>query len=402
MQGGKKYTVLTVLITAVVTAVVTALLTMLTTSAVKDISFYTKSRKEPSKIEQVSRILKEYCIYDIDEEKMMDYALIGMAASAGDPYTAYYPKEEFKSYTDNVYSSYVGIGATLGVDADKDVLVIISPMEDSPAEAAGLKSGDVVLAVDGKPYKSSQLSELATYLKSGEEGTKAVITVLRGETEKLDSEVTRQKIIKVSVKSKMLPKNKGYLRITSFEIGVPGQSKSTYNEFCEHIEALKTAGITGLIIDLRDNPGGDFDSVCKIADELLPKGLITYTEDKYGNQEKIESDSKSLDMPIVVLINGGSASASEVLTGALKDNEKATVVGEKSYGKGIVQSVLSFDDGSGMSITTSRYFTPSGVCIHGVGIEPDIEVLPTSDKSISEMELSEDVQLQKALELLGD
>ena len=401
MQGSRKYTVLAVLITAVVTALVTVLVT----SAIRDVAIYTnyiQRKNEPQKMTEVSKILKEYCIYDIDEEKMLDYALIGMAASAEDPYTAYYPKEEFKSYTDSVYSSYVGIGATLGVDTDKDVLVIISPMEDSPAEAAGLKPGDVILAVDGKPYKSSQLSELATYLKSGEEGTKAVITVLRGETEKLDIEVTRQKIIKVSVKSKMLPKNKGYLRITSFEIGVPGQSKSTYNEFCEHLEALKTAGMTGLIIDLRDNPGGDFDSVCKIADELLPKGLITYTEDKQGNQEKIESDSNSLDIPIVVLINGGSASASEVLTGALKDNERATVVGEKSYGKGIVQSVITFPDGSGMSVTTSKYFTPSGVCIHGIGIEPDVEVASDSDKSVSEMELSEDVQLQKALELLGE
>lgn len=226
--------------------------------------------------------------------------------------------------------------------------------------------------------------------------------MLRGETEKLDIEITRAKIIKNSVKSKMLPKNKGYLRITSFEIGVPGESKSTYDEFCEHIEALETAGMTGLVIDLRDNPGGDFDSVCKIADAILPEGLITYTEDKNGKQEKINSDSKSIDIPIVVLIDGGSASASEVLTGALKDNGKAVVVGEKSYGKGIVQSVLSFDDGSGMSITTSRYFTPNGVCIHGIGIEPDFEVKPTSDKLVSEMELSEDVQLQKALELLGD
>ncbi len=401
MQGSRKHTVLAVLITAVITASVT----MLVTSAIKDVAIYTdyvRGKDESKKMTEVSRILKEYCIYDIDEEKMLDYALIGMAASAEDPYTAYYPKDEFKSYTDNVYSSYVGIGATLGADTDKDVLVIISPMEDSPAEAAGLKSGDVILAVDGKPYKSSQLSEAATYLKSGKEGSTAIITVLRGETEKLDIEVTRQKIVKVSVKSKMLPQNKGYIRITSFEMGVPGESKSTYEEFCEHLEALKTAGMTGLVIDLRDNPGGDFESVCKIADELLPEGLITYTEDKQGNQEKIESDSNSLDMPLVVLIDGGSASASEVLTGALKDNGRATVVGEKSYGKGIVQSVLSFDDGSGMSITTSKYFTPNGVCIHGIGIEPDIEIASDSDKTVSEMELSEDVQLQKALELLGD
>ena len=398
MQGGKKHTALVI----VTTALVTALITVFATNAVRDVMIYTAGMDKSSKMAQISKILKDYCIYDVDEEKMTDYALIGMTAAVEDPYTAYYPKEEFKSYTDYVSSSYVGIGATLGANIEKDILLVISPMEDSPAEKAGLKSGDVILAVDGKPYNAGQLSEAATYLKSGEEGTSVTITVLRDETDKLDIEVTRQKIIKNSVKSKMLPKNKGYIRITSFDVGVPGESKSTYEEFCEHIEALKTAGMTGLVIDLRDNPGGDFDSVCKIADALLPEGLITYTEDKNGKQEKIRSDSKSIDMPITVIINGGSASASEVLTGALKDNDKATVIGEKSYGKGIVQSVIPFGDGSGMSVTTSRYFTPSGVCIHGIGIEPDIEVLQTSERAVSEMELSEDIQLQKALEILGD
>ena len=397
MQGGsKKHTFLTILITAVVTATVTAF----ATSAIKDISLYVSTKDEMTKIAEVSRMLKKHCIYEIDGEKMTDYALVGMAASAGDPYTAYFPKDEFKSYTDEVYSSYVGIGATLGADAETGKITIISAMEGSPAEKAGLKSGDEVVAVDGKTYKVSDLSELATYLKGGEEGTSVVMTVLRNEKEKFDVELKRQKIIKTSVKSKMLPQDKGYIRITSFEIGVPGESKSTFEEFSEHIEALKTAGMKSLVIDLRDNPGGDFDSVCKIADMLLPEGLITYTEDKNEKKDEIKSDEKSLDMPIVVLINGGSASASEVLTGALKDNGKATVVGEKSYGKGIVQTIVPFGDGSGMSITTSRYFTPSGVCIHGIGIEPDVKVVSESDKPISELELSEDVQLQKALELL--
>ena len=156
-----------------------------------------------------------------------------------------------------------------------------------------------------------------------------------------------------------------------------------------------------LVIDLRDNPGGDLDVVCKIADSLLPEGIITYTEDKYGKRTTINSDKRETDIPIAVLINGGSASASEVLTGALKDYKKATVIGTKSYGKGIVQTVYPFSDGSGISITTAKYYTPAGVCIHGIGIEPDITVELVSDKAISELELSEDTQMQKAIEVLS-
>lgn len=385
----------------VLTIVITALVTGFLTSIVKDILSFAEIGGTFTKMSAVSKMLKDYCIYDVDEDKMNDYALIGMTAATGDPYTTYYPMDEFTSYKDNVYSSYVGIGATLGADLQKDQLVVISPMEDSPAEAAGLKSGDVIKAIDGKSYAAAQLSEAATYLKTGDEGTSVVLTILRNGTEQLDITINRGKIIKISVKSKMLPKNVGYMRITGFEIATGKDGKSTYGEFCEHLDALKTAGMESLVIDLRDNPGGDFDSVCKIADRILPEGLITYTEDKNGKRKDIKSDEESLDVPIVVLINGGSASASEVLTGALKDNKKATVIGTKSYGKGIVQSVFSFADGSGMSVTTAKYFTPDGVCIHGIGIEPDIEVLPTSTKAISEMELSEDAQLEKALELLS-
>ena len=388
----KKGAVLLVLITAVVTAIIT--------NAVKDIMYFSKMSVLPSKMTAVTKMLKDYCIYDADEEKMNDYALIGITAAMDDPYTAYYPKDEFKSYMDSVAASYVGIGATLGADMMSNRLLVISPMEDSPAEKAGLKSGDIILAIDGMPYVGAQLSEAATYLKSGAEGEDAILTIERdGKQQELT--ITRAKIVKISVKSKMLNNNVGYLRITDFEKGVAGESKGTYEMFCEQLEALKTAGMTSLVIDLRDNPGGDFDIVCDVADKLLPEALITYTEDKKGKREDVKSDAECLDMPMAVLINGGSASAAEILTGALKDNGKATVVGTKSYGKGIVQSVYSFTDGSGISVTTAKYYTPGGVCIHGIGIEPDIEVLPTSQKSISELTLSEDVQLKKALETLS-
>ncbi len=385
--------------TAVFAVLITVILTAIITSAVKDILYFAGAGTLSSKMAAVSKMLKDYCIYDIDEEKMNDYALIGMTAAAGDPYTSYYPKDEFSAYKDSVSVSYIGIGATLGADLENNQLVVISPMEDSPAEKAGLKSGDIIKEIDSTPYTAVQLSEAATYLKTGDEGTSVVLKVERGGNEQ-EITITRQKIIKISVKSKMLEKNTGYIRITGFERDISGGAKNTYDEFCEHLEALKTAGMTSLVIDLRDNPGGDFELVCKIADKLLPEGLITYTVDKNGKRKDEKSDAECLDMPMAVLINGGSASASEILTGALKDNNKATVIGTKSYGKGIVQSVFSFTDGSGMSITTAKYYTPSGVCIQDIGIDPDIEVLPGSEKAISELEPTEDAQLKKALETL--
>ena len=388
----KKGTVLTVLVTAVIAAIVT--------SAVKDILYFSGSGILPTKMGAVSKMLKNYCIYEVDDEKMNDYALIGLTAAAGDPYTSYYPKDEFASYKDSVSTSYVGIGATLGADLENNQLLVISPLEDSPAENAGLKSGDIIIAIDNVPYTAAQLTEAATYLKTGAEGTAVVLKVER-DGKQQEIKINRGKIVKISVKSKMLENNSGYIRITGFERDINGESKNTYEEFCEHLEALKTAGMKSLIIDLRDNPGGDFELVCEIADELLPECLITYTEDKNGKREDIKSDAECIDVPIAVLINGGSASAAEILTGALKDNGKATVIGTKSYGKGIVQSIFSFTDGSGMSITTAKYFTPNGICIHGIGIEPDIEVQPVSEKAISELELSEDIQLQKALETLS-
>ena len=388
----RKGTVLTVLITALVTGLVT--------SAVKDIFYFGNAGVLSTKMSAVSNMLDKYCIYDIDEKKMSDYALIGMTAAAGDPYTAYYPKEEFDLYKDNMSTSYVGIGATLGADVESNRLIVISPMEDSPAEKAGLKAGDYIEKIDGTVYTAAQLSEAATYLKTGDEGTTAVLEISRDDG-KHELTIERAKIIKISVKSKMLSNNTAYMRITGFERDINGEGKNTYEEFCEHLDALKTAGMTSLIIDLRDNPGGDFDLVCKIADKLLPEGLITYTEDKNGKRTDIKSDAECLDMPIAVLINGGSASAAEVLTGALKDNGAATIIGTKSYGKGIVQLVFSFTDGSGMSITSEKYYTPGGFCIHDIGIEPDIEVELDSKKAISELTLPEDAQLKKALDTLS-
>lgn len=383
------------------TVIVTALITCLATNVVRDVSYITSEGKSMQKISAVKNMLSNYSLFDVDEDKVADYASMAMAAAVDDPYTVYYPADEFNSYKSNIMSSYVGIGATLGADTERDMLVVVSPMEDSPAEKAGMRSGDVIAAIDGEAYTSSQLSEAAAYLKNGEAGTSVDVTLIRDGKGEFEITVTREEIVKISVKSKMLTNDTGYVRITGFESQGSRNSQSTYDEFKENVEALQAAGMTKMIIDLRDNPGGDLNVVCKISDMLLPEGIITYTEDKRGKRTTMKSDANELDIPMAVLVNGGSASASEILTGALKDYKKATVIGTKTYGKGIVQTVYPFTDGSGMSITTAKYYTPSGVCIHQIGIEPDIVVEMNTDKAVSELTAEEDIQLKKALEVLN-
>lgn len=385
----KRSKIFIVLITALVTFFLTTTVISLIASVTQGDAF--------EKISVVHDMLSEYSLFDVDEEKVADYAAMAMAASVEDPYTAYFPKEEFSAYRDNIMSSYVGMGAMLGADIEKNEITIVSTMEGGPAYKAGLKGGDKIVAIDGEKYEASRLTEATMYVKNGEEGTDVVLTIEREGKGEFDVTITREKITKQSVESKMLKDNIGYIKITGFESKIERTEKDTYDEFVENLSALKSVGMEKMIIDLRDNPGGDLRVVCNIADAILPKGVITYTEDKYGKQEFIYSDKEELDIPIAILVNGGSASASEVLTGALKDHKKATVIGTKTYGKGIVQSVFPFSDGSGMSITTARYFTPSGVCIHEIGIEPDIIVeLDTQSDNTG------DTQLKKALDVLSE
>lgn len=384
------------------TIVVTAVCASLLTSAARDIIEAKTGGVSLQKISVVKKMLSEYSLFEVDEEKVSDYASMAMAAAIDDPYTAYYPQEEFSSYRDGLVSSYVGIGALIGADIQNDRLVIVSCYDDSPAALAGLKSGDILLEIDGEAYDTGRLSEAAVYIKNGEAGSRIVLTIEREGVGKKHITVERGPVVKQSVKSKMLDEKSGYIRITGFESGSEDNEKDTYDEFCEHLSALESAGMERLVLDLRDNPGGDFMVVCRIADKLLPEGLITYTEDKHGRRETIESGKEEVNLPMAVLINGGSASAAEVLTGALKDHKKATVIGEKTFGKGIVQTVYPFSDGSGISITTAKYYTPSGVCIHNIGIEPDIKVEMPLEKSISELELNEDTQLLAALEVISD
>ena len=357
------------------------------------------------KLKKINSYIKsEYLYDDYDQSAMDDAAAMAYVEAMGEPYTHYYSKEEFESYRSGVEDSYVGIGVVISVDEAAGKIIVVSPTENSPAYNAGLLPGDYILAVDGTAYSGAQMDECVSAIRGGPAGTEVVISIERG-GKKNDYTIERQNISSDSVKGEMLGNNIGYLRISAFNTNEADSEETTYTEFRAEMEKLQNEGMEKLIIDLRDNPGGVLDVVCDIADYLLPEGVITYTETRRGRRVEYKSDSDELDIPMVVLINDGSASASEILTGALKDYGKAKVVGETSFGKGIVQTVIPFSDGSGMSITVAKYYTPNGICIHGEGIKPDYEVsLPEEYKNgyASSVPRDKDTQLGKALELLNE
>ena len=387
----------------VLVIIVTALVSCLLTNTVKDINHAKAHGGLYRKIASVSDILDNFSIYDIDNKEMSDMAAKAIAESVDDIYTNYYTKEEFTQLNSQLSNGYRGIGITLGADFDKNKLKIISVTPGQPAEKSGLLAGDYIIAVEGKNYSASEMDAAVYIIKGSHLSTltppPVKLTIERNGLT-FDVEVSREVINTPTVYSNTYEGNIGYIRITQFNHKNPDflNSKDTYTEFCEHLNGF--SGINSLIIDLRDNPGGDLDIVTKIADHLLPKGTITYTEDKNGKKTYYDSDEKDVNLPMVVLVNGNSASASEVLCGALKDYEKATVVGEKTYGKGVVQTVIPLYDGSGLTITSAKYYTPSGECIHNKGIVPDETVTLDLEKSVSNLQYEEDLQLQRAVEIL--
>ena len=300
----------------------------------------------------------------VSEEDLIDGALKGLFEGLNDPYSQYYTSDEFQTLKEQTSGSFVGIGVYIGVNSENDKITIISPIEGSPAQKSGIKSGDVVVKVNGKSIESKTVDEVIKQIK-GKENTTVNLTVERDGKE-IDFDITRKTIVTKSVSSEVKEDNIGYLRITSFD-------ENTYKEFKENLSNLKEKGIKGLVIDLRDNPGGLLDVCVDIADDLIGEGTIVYTKDNSGKKEYYKSDKNELDMPMAVLINGGSASASEILTAALVDNNKAVAIGETSFGKGLVQSVKGLKDGTGYKLTTAQYFTPNDNYINGKGITPKIQ-----------------------------
>ncbi|HZJ99915.1 MAG TPA: S41 family peptidase [Tissierellaceae bacterium] len=350
-----------------------------------------------SKISYVENIIRENYLRDVDEESLLNGQLKGLVQSLEDPYSQYLTVEEFQSLEEQTAGIYGGIGVIV-TPGDDNYITVVSPIEDTPGERAGLKTGDKIVAVDGVEFSAEKMDAAVKVMK-GEPNTKVTITIMRKDSEgtyqTMDIEITREIIRLVTVKSHILDDRIGYIKITSFD-------EITYEDFKADLKALEDRGVEGLIIDLRNNPGGLLNICADITDELLGEGDIVYTETKDGEREYLRSDKSQTNLPLLVLINGGSASASEILAGAIRDHNRGELIGTTTFGKGVVQRIRQFDDGSGLKLTISEYFTPNGDNIHGIGIKPDIEVeLPEDIEGIGVDYIDEDLQLQKAMEILN-
>lgn len=349
-----------------------------------------------SKLSYVENIIKEDYLRDVDDDTLLNGQLKGLVQSLDDPYSQYLTVDEFQSLADQTSGVYGGVGIIVTPGED-NYITVVSPIEDTPGERAGLRTGDKIIAVDGVEYTAENMDAAVKVMK-GEPNTNVVLTIMRrnndGSMETKDVQITREIIRLVTVKSSILDDKIGYIKITSFD-GI------TYEDFKADLNELENRNVEGLIIDLRNNPGGLLNICAEIADELLGEGDIVYTETKDGEREYLKSDKDMIDIPLVVLVNGGSASASEILAGAIRDHSRGELIGTTTFGKGVVQKIRQFDDGSGIKLTISEYFTPNGTNIHGVGIEPDIVVeLPDDMEGIGVDYIDDDTQLLKAMEVL--
>jgi len=343
-----------------------------------------------SKINELTGIVDSLFLYDYDKDEMAENIYKAVMSSLDDPYSKYYTAEEYKELSASTEGVYYGIGATVTLNDDGYVR-IVQTQEGSPAEEAGILAEDVITEVAGENVKGMKLDDIVSRMK-GEEGTSVTLTIVRGD-ETLKIDVTRRKIDSVLVAGKMLDNNIGYIAISQFE-GV------TLEQFNNAFDDLKEQGMQGLIIDVRGNPGGRLDTVTDILDRLLPEGLIVYMQDKNGKREEIRSDEEcDLDVPCAVLVNGNSASASEVFSGALQDYGLAGIIGTQTFGKGIVQSIYKLDDGSAVKLTTQDYYTPNGNNIHGIGITPD-EVVELDEDAYKQD--GTDTQLDAAVRYIMD
>lgn len=388
-------TIMIIVLTAFITFIITSIgmykyiendgkLAALADSTSNDIAINLAKYKE---------IINKYYLGEVDEEKLKEGAIKGYIEGLDDPYTEYISKEEMEEYMEDTLGNYVGIGIYMTADKKSDKVKVLSPIKDSPAEKAGIEPGDIIVSVNGKTYNSSEMSTMTNDIK-GEEGTEVEITILRG-TETKEFKIKRKKIKVNPVESKVLENNIGYIKFTSFD-------ETTAEDFKTKYEELKKSKIKSLIIDLRNNGGGLVDQALKIADYMAEKdSVLLYEVDKKGNEEVKKSENNPIiSEPVIILTNENTASASEILAGALKDLGKAKIVGTKTYGKGVIQQILSVKDGSGIKLTVEEYQTPNRNKINKIGIEPDETVeLPSDVESVINVPEEKDTQLQKAKEI---
>ena len=346
------------------------------------------------KIEYLEKMIDQEYLGEVDNAEMAEGIYAGLVYGLGDVYSRYYTADEYAQETASTDGAYAGIGVSIQKNKNGGVQ-IAECYEGGPGAEAGLQTGDVITAINDTDVTDMELSDVVSLIRENKDKT-IVLTVFRENEEKsreISVDVTDVEL--PSVFGEMLDKKTGYIQITQFTGVTPQQYKDMFAE-------LKDKGMERLVIDLRDNPGGLLTSVCDILREILPEGLIVYTEDKYGNREEETCDGKhQLDMPLAVLVNENSASASEIFAGAVQDHEVGTIVGTTTYGKGVVQELRQLSDGSAVKLTISNYYTPNGNSINKVGIKPDVEVKLASELlNKDEITHEEDNQLQKALDVI--
>ena len=381
-----------IILTILLTTVIVSMVTIIIMNNNEQTSLLNRIDGKLSSIEQI--VDKDY-LGEIDENKIFDETIKGYVEGLNDEYSQYFTKEELDKYkTDNIEGQFVGIGVYIIQDTEKNAIRVLAPIKGSPAEKAGILAGDYIVKVDDQAYTGEQITEATNKMK-GKEGTKVKIQIIRDE-KNLDFEVERANVRVNPVEADIYEENIGYLKISSFDQG-------SGSEVTKKVEELKEKNIKSLMIDLRNNGGGIVDEAIEIADLFTNKdSTLLITKDKHGNENisKAKKD-KVIEVPIIVLTNENTASASEILAGALKDNNVAKIVGTTTFGKGVIQELLTMKDGTGLKLTTNEYYTPNRNKINKVGIEPDEKIeLPEEYKNILSIPKEVDTQLNKAIELL--
>lgn len=397
MENSKKQRAYRIIMVVVLTAFITFVLTSIlmfkyiTENITSENSNYSNLN---IRLKSYRKLLDQYYLGDIDDEKLEEGAIKGYIDGVGDKYTEYISKDEMKDYMSDTLGNYTGIGIYMVKNTKYDKVQVLATIKNGPAEKAGIQAGDIIVKVDGEEYSADDMTKMANHIKA-DAGTKIQLEILRdGKT--LNFDLVTESVKINQVESKVLSNNIGYIEFSSFD-------ESTAEDFKTEFEKLQNQKIKSLIIDLRNNGGGLVDSALKIADYMTDKGsVLLYEVDKNNNEtvKKAESDP-IINMPIIILTNENTASASEILAGALKDLGKAKTVGTTTYGKGVIQQIINLSDGSGLKVTIREYQTPNKTKINGIGIAPDYEVkLPDDLENQFNIDEDKDTQLQKAIELL--
>ena len=368
------------------------LIAVLMSCGLKAYSRENTSENTSGKLGTLKKLIDQAYMGDVREEELREGIYKGFIGGLEDPYSVYYDEDETRAMIEATEGEYDGIGAVLSQDINTGIVTLVQIYEGSPAMEAGLKDNDILYKVEDLEVTGKDLSEVVTHIK-GNKGTKVRLTVYRGEDhEEITVTAVRNTIQAQTVAHRMVDDGIGYIAVSEFDL-------VTYDQYKQALEELESQGMRSLVVDLRNNPGGNYDTVCDILDLMLPKGLIVYTKDKAGNKdEKFSDDEHQFELPLVVMMNGNSASASEIYAGAIQDYGIGTIVGTQSYGKGVVQQIFDLKDGTSVKLTIAEYFTAKGRNIHGKGITPDVEVEYEENKEKPEA----DNQLDKAMEVLRE